>query len=198
MKQLFALVAVLLAGCAGPGYKVTQLDDRFSDFRTYAADGNRISTKSIAGGIHIDGKGLQINPLAEFTRSGELFALHLALMNVTDYNTQYGAPNSIGTPRAVDFLADGQRISIPLSGEHRYADTVLSNSVDRSLTVNISEYGVGSISPENFAAIVEASDLVVRVTGSKQSHTYENEDVLPSFRANMRDFYTRYATQPLR
>lgn len=188
---LLSLVA-LLSACAGPGYKVTQLDSRFSDFDTYAAEGNRVSTKSIAGGTHIDDRGVQINPVVDFDKDGRLDALYISLLNVTDHSSMHGAPNSIGVPSAVEFLADGQRIHISLASERRHSDTITRSANDRSLSVGIAEYGIGKISPADFTAIVNAQALVVRVRGSRQFHTYENVDIAPSFRANLRSFHERF------
>lgn len=188
---LFALTA-LLAGCSGLSYQVTQLDSRFSEFDTYVAEGNRISTKSIAGGVHIDNRGVQINPSASFDKDGKLAALYISLLNVTDHSSMHGAPNSIGIPSAIEFLADDKRIRVPLASERRHSDTVTRSANDRSLSIGIAEYGIGEITPADFTTIVNSQSLVVRVSGSRQSHTYENADIAPSFRANMRSFYERF------
>lgn len=194
MKRLaIALSVLVLAGC-GPAYNVKQLDARFSESgnATYVAEGNRISKKSMAGGTHIDEKGLQINPVAEVAPDGKLVSLYLALVNVTSRDTHMGAPNSIGTPRRIVFLIDGDLLAINLRGEMRYADVIHSNAQTRGASVGIQETGMGPISAADFARIVNAETLAVRVEGSRRSHTYEAGDIDASFRENLRKFADQF------
>lgn len=194
MKRLaLALSVLVLSGC-GPAYTVKQLDARFSESEStvYAAEGNRISRKSMAGGTHIDHTGLQINPVAEVAPDGRVASLYLALVNVTSRDTHMGAPNSIGTPRRIVFLIDGDLLAINLRGEMRYADVIHSNAQSRGASVGIQETGMGPISVADFARIVNAETLVVRVEGSRRSHTYEAGDIDASFRENLRAFAEQF------
>lgn len=194
MKRLaLALSVLVLSGC-GPAYTVKQLDARFSESEStvYAAEGNRISRKSMAGGTHIDHTGLQINPVAEVAPDGRVASLYLALVNVTSRDTHMGAPNSIGTPRRIVFLIDGDLLAINLRGEMRYADVIHSNAQSRGASVGIQETGMGPISVADFARIVNAKTLVVRVEGSRRTHTYEDADIDPTFRANLKAFAEQF------
>lgn len=195
MKRLaLALSVLVLSGC-GPAYTIKQLDARFSESENtvYAAEGNRISRKSMAGGTHIDEKGMQINPVAEVAPDGKLVSLYLALVNLTDRDSHLGAPNSIGTPRRIVFLIDGDLLAINLRGEMRYADVIHSNAQTRGASVGIQETGMGPISVADFARIVNAETLVVRVEGSRRSHTYEAGDIDSTFRENLRKFAEQFA-----
>lgn len=195
MKRLaLALSVLVLSGC-GPAYTVKQLDARFSESENtvYAAEGNRISRKSMAGGTHIDSTGLQINPVAEVGPDGRVASLYLSLVNVTSRDTHMGAPNSIGTPRRIVFLIDGDLLAINLRGEMRYADVIHSNAQTRGASVGIQETGMGPISVADFVRIVNAETLVVRVEGSRRSHTYEAGDIDATFRENLRKFAEQFA-----
>lgn len=195
MKRLaLALSVLVLSGC-GPAYTVKQLDARFSESEStvYAAEGNRISRKSMAGGTHIDHTGLQINPVAEVAPDGRVASLYLALVNITSRDTHMGAPNSIGTPRRIVFLIDGDLLAINLRGEMRYADVIHSNAQTRGASIGMQETGVGPISAADLARIANAKTLTVRVEGSRRSHTYEDADIDPTFRANLKAFVERFA-----
>lgn len=80
-----AVPAPAIAGLFGPGkFKIEQIDDRFSTGSTVTVMGqnNRISKKSVAGGVHIDAEGVYLAPLVVRNRSdGELvrvgFFLHI-------------------------------------------------------------------------------------------------------------------------
>lgn len=194
MKRFALLLSLLaLAGC-GPAYTVKQLDARFSESgnATYVAEGNRISRKSMAGGTHIDSTGLQINPVAEVAPDGRVASLYLALVNLTDRDSHLGAPNSIGRPELIAFLIDGELLTVKLRGDLRYADVIHSNAQTRGASVGIQETGMGPISVADFARIVNAETLVVRVEGSRRSHTYEAGDIDASFRENLRKFADQF------
>lgn len=195
MKRLALLLSLLvLVGC-GPAYTVKQLDARFSESgnATYVAEGNRISRKSMAGGTHIDEKGLQINPVAEVSPDGKLVILYLSLVNLTDRDSHLGAPNSIGRPEAIAFLIDGELLSVKLRGDMRYADVIHRNAQTRGASIGIQETGMGVITAADLRRIVNAQSLVVRVDGSRRSHTYENADIDAAFRANLKAFAERFA-----
>lgn len=196
MKRLaLALSVLVLSGC-GPAYTVKQLDARFSESENtvYAAEGNRISRKSMAGGTHIDHTGLQINPAVEVRPDGSIASLYLSLVNVTSAGTRFGSPNSIGTPQRIAFLADGDLITVNLLiGDVNHAGRINYDSLTRSASVDVRETGHGLIDPADFMRIVNAETLVVRVEGSRRSHTYEAGDIDATFRENLRKFAKQFA-----
>lgn len=61
---LAIMTALALSGCGAGKFAVKPADTRFSENKdpVYLSENNRISTKSIAGGIHIDDKGVYLNP----------------------------------------------------------------------------------------------------------------------------------------
>ncbi len=86
--------AITLSGCAGQGgmfgpgkFEVVQADTRFSpDGNTVIlSKNNRISSKSIAGGVHIDGTGVFINPSVTKSKSGQVALLSLNITNMTQH-----------------------------------------------------------------------------------------------------------------
>src|SRR4030067_3183591 len=100
-----AICALALAGCAGQ-FNVRQADDRFSENKSpvFLSENNRISAKSVAGGIHIDDQGVYINPFVEKNKAtNQVVALGFRITNQTDYNTLSGAQNQLGSLSEVVF-----------------------------------------------------------------------------------------------
>src|SRR5690625_1416342 len=111
------LISLVIVGCAsgqggmfGPGrFEVVEADMRFSNTgnEVFTSRNNRISSKSIAGGVHIDGSGVFINPVLTRNSSGELLLLGFSIENMTSHDTTFGSPNRLGNIQRITFLIDG-------------------------------------------------------------------------------------------
>lgn len=192
-----AITSIILAGCATPKFAVEQADTRFSENKNplFLAKNNRISTKSIAGGIHIDEKGVYLNPFVEKDdRTGQVTLLGLNIVNKTDYTTTYGGVNQLGVIQKVVFrLPDGGLITLDVTNqENRSSDTISYNTVAQYASYEKWETGVAAISKDEFAEIALADSLSCRISGSRQAAIYEEEDIAPEFLANLREFYNSY------
>lgn len=189
---LFLLTASL-SGCITPGqFEIYQPDTRFtkSDRQVFESKNNRISTRSFAGGIHIDTNGVYINPMAVVDSSGKTLLLALRLENITDHNSSMGAPNSLGRPQAIHFNVDGKLISLDISdGQKQFGDTIGFNSVANWASVSVAETGIASLTKEEFQQIINARVIAVKIDGTTRSATYEDAEIEASFRANLRTFY---------
>ena len=67
MKRLLLIVLplLLIVGCVPPPFSIQPMGDKFSDPngpKGYIGNNNRLSKKSSQGGIHIDNKGVYMNP----------------------------------------------------------------------------------------------------------------------------------------
>ena len=178
-------------------FKVQQSDDRFSTdgSTTYSGLNNRVSKRSVAGGTHIDGKGMFVEPVAIARKADKaIIALSLFIHNETDFDTAYGAPNSIGVPQRITFLADsGPPIVLIVSNSDRkWSDVPTYNTFSRSASSRISETGFADLTAEQFHRIASASVLVVRIEGSVRSVVYEAKDISKSFIPNLLAFYSTY------
>lgn len=195
IRRTIASIALVIAlnGCITPSqFEIYQPDTRFTqlDKMTFESRNNRISTKSIAGGIHIDTSGVYINPMAVTDTSGKTLALGLRLTNMTDHNTSYGAPNSLGTPTAIHFNADGQLISLNFAnGDKQFGDTIDYNPVAKWASMSVEETGTATLTKQQYEQIIRSKSLAVKIDGSTRSATYEPSDIAPSFIANLKSFY---------
>ena len=199
MKKILIglLAAFALTGCMTPKFAVKEADTRFSENKDplYLAENNRISTKSIAGGIHIDEKGVYLNPFVSKNRdTGNIVLLGLNIVNKTDYDTTHGGVNQLGIIREVVFrFSNGDLITLNVSNqENRSSDTVSYNSVARYASYDKWETGAIRVSEEQLKKLATANSVSCKITGSKQSVVYEEKDVAPEFLANINQFYKSY------
>ena len=185
------------AGIFGaPKFTMKQSDDRFSaDGRTiWSSEGNRISKRSIAGGAHIDGKGIFLNPVAVVNRStGKPELLTLALVNVTERMGGMGSPNGLGRPIRVSFITgEGTPIVLEVTdAEQRYGEVYCSQYAV-SCTTPLLETGIAVIGVDQYRRLMTANALAIRIDGTERSHTYETRDIDRSFTANLTAFYTAH------
>ncbi|MEZ5513773.1 MAG: hypothetical protein R3F58_07880 [Steroidobacteraceae bacterium] len=195
----FLIVAMVaapaMAALFGPGkFKVVEADTRFTESGNpvFRSENNRISRKSVVGGIHLNADGVYVNPIATRSKaSGEVLAIGLTVLNKTDFDTMYGGPNQLGVLREIAFLLDD---SIPLvlpieNGRVDWADTSTYNSITRSASAQVAETGIARISIEQYRRVLSAKSIAVRIEGSKRSVTYEVKDIAPTFRENLQAFY---------
>ncbi|MBE0502350.1 MAG: hypothetical protein IBX47_13020 [Desulfuromonadales bacterium] len=198
MKNLALIIATfVLVGCGVPQFSVKEADTRFSENNNqiYLSQNNRISTKSIAGGIHIDGTGVFLNPFLEKNRTtGELVFLGFNIINKTDYNSKYGGPNQLGIISDVVFLfPEGQLISLKVKNqENSTSDTISYNNVVGYASYNKWETGVVEISKKDFERLALTERFSCKITGTRQLVVYEEKDIAPVFKSNIKQFYDSY------
>lgn len=197
-KYLLLLLAIsLVIPIAAPGAKnrfaVEKADSRFSQSKNeiWVSKNNRISKRSVAGGIHIDRKGVYLDPFVEKTRSGKIVALGFNIMNWTAYSTSYGRPNSLGRIQKVAFALDsGDPIVLKLSGQEiRTSDVSTYNTITRSAGHDVSETATGHISKTDFQRLINTRDLACQIVGTERSVVYEKKRISKYFLENLRSFY---------
>lgn len=189
------------AGLFGlPKFKVEQSDDRFSadGLTTYSGLYNRISKKSLAGGVHIDDKGVFIEPFAVKNRaSGVVVALSFFIHNEADYSTNYGSPLTLGAPQRITFITgEGGPIALPIKrGDSKWSSATTYNSITRSASAAVTETGFADLTAEQYQRIINATALAVRIEGTERSMTYETRDIAKTFVPNLKTFYEQYVAK---
>ncbi|MDX9785484.1 MAG: hypothetical protein RBT11_01815 [Desulfobacterales bacterium] len=207
----FAIIIVFILtaayGCSGkyglfgPGpFEVVEADTRFSNQKgpILMSRNNRISTKSITGGVHIDDSGVFINPTVMKAKdTGEIISLWLSIFNKTFYDTKFGGSNTLGVMSNITFLLNNnQTISLPIkNGDVSWGDKAQYNNVSKSASSTIIESGTAFISVNQYHDIVAADSLAVQIQGSKRSVTYEFQDISASFLNNLKMFFSEYVKQ---
>lgn len=201
-KLLFAIALLVGSGlltplpASTPKFTVTQSDNRFSadGSTTYSASGNRISRRSIAGGVHIDKSGVYLDPsviLEPTSHDVKIIVLHL--LNVTDRYGIAGAPNSFGRPNRITFITgEGAPIILEFAqGRQTFGESNCRYGAMGCITP-ITELGSAKIDARDYSRLITATALAIKVDGSERSHIYETADIAPSFIANLTSFYNHY------
>ena len=179
-----------------PKFKITQSDDRFRNDRltVISSDGNRISKKSIAGGIHIDKQGVFLNPAVTMNRdTGEVVSLSFYLSNVSERFTGLGAPNSFGRPVRVSFLTgEGEPIVLTVEGGEQQLGGTYCPTGAITCTTSLIEGGILKVSLQQYRRLIAATALAIKVEGTERSRVYEVPDVAPTFVQNLTAFHSAY------
>ena len=205
-----SLVGSLVAACAistgcagqggmfGPGsFEVTQADTRFAEQKdlVFMSRNNRISSKSIAGGIHIDGSGVFVNPTVMKSRdTGKILLLGFSIENMTSHDTAFGSSNTLGFMEKITFLLNGTKpVILPIkNGDVEWGDTISYNTVTESASSTIVESGSAFLSVEQYREIISAKSVAVQIQGSKRIATYEAKDISDTFLPNLKGFLYQY------
>ena len=195
---LVALAAPASAGLFGlPKFKVEQSDDRFSTsgITTYSGSWNRISKKSLAGGMHFDSSGVFVEPVVSRKKSdGAIAALSFFIHNETSEGGGASDLLSLGQLQRITFVTgEGAPIGLEIVSGERDVGSTSYNSVTRTASTRVSESGFARITPGDYQRIMSAPALLARIEGSRRSMTYEVRDVSKSFQANLRSFWNGYA-----
>jgi len=198
MKSLIITVFLIftLCSCITPTFTVKEADSRFdaNKDRFFTSDGNRISSKSVAGGLLIDTSGLYINPFVSKDSTGKISTLGLYIYNDTNYDTKYGAPNTLGYIELITFrLAGGSLIDLRVVDQDvKHDDVGYYNKVSRSFSLSILETGRAYITKEQFRQIATAKHISCKVYGSELAATFETKDISKAFLVNLNQFYQMY------
>lgn len=194
-----AATTPVYAGLFGtPKFKVEQTDDRFSTdgLTTYSGIWNRISKKSLAGGVHIDSSGVFVEPVAIKKKAdNSLIALSLFIHNEMSEDTSgMGGMLSLGRPAKITFLTgEGAPIALKIdNGTRNWSGLTSYNSITRTASTHVSETGFAEITPEAYQRIMDSPSLLAKIDGDKRSMTYEVKDISKSFQLNLREFWNRY------
>lgn len=189
------------AGLFGlPKFKVERSDDRFSTdgLTTYSGHYNRISKKSLAGGVHIDDTGVFVEPIAiKRVADGSLVGLSFFIHNDASYSTDYGSPLTLGVPQRITFITgEGTPIALPIRrGDSRWSDVTTYNTITRSASSAVTETGFADLTVEQYQRIINATALAVKIEGDKRSMVYETKDIAKTFIPNLKTFCDQYVVR---
>jgi hypothetical protein len=191
-RPIFASLALafVLASCAASQkFAIVPTEDQFSDPSTpagFVGTNNRLSKKSSKGGVHIDARGVYLDPFVYRDRATG----HIETVGffVSHYSFEPG--DGFRPIEEIIFLTDrGDRIVL----EVRSRDSEFSvggwNPVAKSFSTTFSESGISFTTAEDFQALALAGRLEAKIVGGKRQQTYSHTEVLPSFRENLRAFY---------
>jgi hypothetical protein len=184
----FCSFCFFLTGC-GPGEFIVKSseEDKFADpnFSTFYSLNNRLTTKSSTGGIHIDDKGIFLNPIASVNKKKASSPIIFGFSCV-----HYSYPEFLFLPvKEVIFLTD-KKERVVVGFENYDGDFNLGtwNSLTKSYNSTASESATGIILKEDFFKISNSSVLEVKVVGGKRNLVVEKEELEEKFISNLKQF----------
>jgi len=196
MKTILLILGALALGGCSSSYTVKESIDEFSsaDSRLIASENNRISSKSVAGGFHIDHTGVFVNPFIEVAGSGDVQRLGLGVVNKTDFTTTHGTPNSLGILRKITFkLSSGELMQLPIVHQSsESSDMIYYNSLAGYAGYDKWETGVAYVTRDQLQKLATAPGVACKIEGSKRSVIYNGKDISKSFLPNISGFYDQY------
>jgi hypothetical protein len=191
LSLLMAVVLfLLLPSCvAGPQpFTISSVSDKFSDPTApsgIAGLNNRLSKKSSRGGIHVDNRGVYLNPYAlKDKKTGEIMEVGFTVSHFS-----FEPDDGFRPIEEIVFLTDrNERIAFRVSMRDSDFKVGSWNTVSKKYNTSYSENGTGILSPEAFSLLAAAQSVEVKIQGGKRSQTYGKKDVLPEFLENLRQF----------
>ena len=209
-RYVSAMIAVALAVNSAPvsaqlfrtpKFKIEQSDDRFSTtgLTSYSGMWNRISKRSVAGGIHIDSGGVFVEPVVIRNKAdGAVVAISFFVHNDLRYDTS-GTSGllSLGQLQRITFLTgEGGPIALPIErAASKWGDVTSYDAVTRTASTSLTETGFAPVTREQYQRIMNAPTLIAKIDGSRRSVIFEAKHVLKSFQHNLRNFWNGYINQ---
>lgn len=197
-KSIFLFIAISALISCKPGFNVKKANKDFSKNKNpeYISTGNRISTKSIAGGVHINNKGVYLNPFVELdNESKEVKRLGFNVVNKTSINSNATSnSNQLGTIKEITFkFSNGNLLNIePISNETKVSNSTSYNSLSKNASSSMSENATLLISKKDFKKLANAKQVSCKITGAEKDVTYTEEDIKSDFLNNINKFYKEY------
>lgn len=195
MKILGIIFLSFLAiGCASPQFNIIEANTRLTNIsgKITLSENNRISTKSVAGGHHIDSDGVFINPFVEKSdTSNKLLMTGFFILNKHEVTSIGGGPNALGNLQELNCLINNDKqVNLKISNQRSNASGVIGyNTIARYAHMDKQESGMTRLSLEQMKLFSEAEKITCRITGTRRSVIYDEKDISPQFIANIKRFY---------
>lgn len=187
---MFLPLVLFMYSCGAPAFVIKSLDDKFADSKQpygTVGENNRISTKSSQGGVHIDEKGVYIDPF--LFKNRETNQIVTVGFYVNHFNS--GISAGFNPIEEIIFLTDsGARISLKIENKGFDFDIGTWNTITSSYNSNFSEGGVAIISLNDFLLLKDAIWIEAKIIGKDREVIYERDDIANSFLINLKNFYT--------
>jgi hypothetical protein len=197
---LIAIVAILFTGCVKQAFVIkTSEDDKFADKSTTTLSGqnNRVSDKSIQGGIHVNEEGLYIEPTATIKKGYKphisFVAFHYGSISVGSLVSAIASDKDSFRPIVeMIFLVNGnERIVVKMTPRQTTFGKTIYNTTFHEAYQSFAESSIGEIDIELFKKLSNAKTIDVKAVGGQYSQTYDNNELEKDFISNFKQFYEK-------
>lgn len=147
---------------------------------------NRLSTKSSQGGVHIDEKGVYLDPYVYLDRNTN----GITSIGFVVSHLNFDAYSGFRPIHEIVFLTDsGDRVVLQVKALDSDFRVGAWNSVSKEFNTSYGESCTSSITKDDFIKLAFSRSLEAKISGGKLSQTYDKRDVAASFITNLRAFY---------
>lgn len=189
--NIFLVVSVIIAlyGCGAPSFIIKSLDDKFADpnqpFGTIGQN-NRLSTKSSRGGIHIDNKGVYIDPyIFKDRQTNEIVSLGFYINHFS-----FEISDGFNPIEEIIFITDkDDRVSLEVKSRDFDYDIGSWNTITKTYNTTFSESGTATTTQKNFKKLINANWVEAKIIGRERTQTYDKDDISNDFLNNLKNFY---------
>jgi len=186
---LFTIFFLITSGCTPTQFSVEPMGDKFSDPngpKGFIGNNNKLSKKSSQGGVHMDNKGVYMNPYVTRNENTEIIGFSVSHMNF-EYKDLF---NPI---QLIVFLNQNQdRVELRCKLLDVDVDLGYYNPISQDLQGTSSELSDCVCSKDDFRILMNSSSLEIKIVGGERSMIYESKDLLPNFILNLKTFYNQY------
>ncbi len=180
---------IFFYGCGAPSFEIVKVSDKFSDPKEpygFLGKNNRLSNKSSQGGIHIDSKGVYLDPYVYRDRkTNDVTSIGFY---VTHLN--FDVTSGFRPIQEIVFLTNtGERVALQVKALDSEFSVGSWNTVSKEFNTSYSESGICTVSKEDISKLANAKSLEAKITGGKLSQTYDKDDIPVSFISNLKLFY---------
>ena len=183
------LASLILIGCGPAKFQIRTSQDKFSDPNAPEVTSgtfNRLSSESSRGGVHIDEKGVYIDPFIAFDKVKKQLGFIGFFVNHINHDIESG----FRPIKEIIIITDmGERVSLKI--EDTDSDYKISgwNTVSKQFNTSFSEGGTAYTTVSDFKKLVRANSIEVKIQGGKLTKTYEKTSISETFLPNLRLFY---------
>ena len=193
MKQTLLIITalMLIVGCVPPPtFTIEPIGDKFTNPnqpKGFIGTENRLSKKSSMGGVHIDNKGVYINPYVYKDDGGSIVRVGFSV-----YHMNFEYKNLFRPIQSIVFLnQNDERVEIKCKSLDVDVDLGYYNPISRDLQGTASETNDCECNEKDFKKLVGSTSIEIKISGGERSMVYETTEVLPSFLQNLKTFYNQ-------
>ncbi|MFK5949262.1 MAG: hypothetical protein QM500_10900 [Methylococcales bacterium] len=195
MKYILIFAVFLMSGCMGPGkFAVKQsVSDPIHGGTevVLTSTNNRVSNKDPDGNYYAYQDGLYLNPYVAKDKGQALIGFDVTWTSTrtTLAGLNGNNPASVGPLMKMDIKADDVVYSFNLKNQEFRHGGLEANQFSDDVSLEEQDSATATLSKLEYEAIMNATNLVIEITGTSGSFYYKEELLAEHFKKNLKSFY---------
>lgn len=190
MKKIMVFITVLfLSSCGAPAFEiVSNKADKFTSadaVEVVTGDNNRLSTKSSQGGIHIDNKGVYLDPYAAIGGAEN----SIIEIGFYVFHLNHELYDGFRPIRTIIFINEkDERVELDVAMKDYDLKLGSWNTITKEYNSSFMEAGTAKVSIEDMKMIANSEWIEAKIIGAELIQTYDKEDIDNMFIKNIMAF----------